>query len=153
MVLGRARDLRTALEQADRALEAWIGFERPPADRLIAGSGFAREPPERACPRCGRSVGVAEVVAGGCGGCRGRRSAIQAVVRLGPYEEPLRTWIHRIKYTAWHELGMALGRMLGEEVRRRDVVDPGDASSRASEPAIPGWPRRATMRAVVAGRA
>ena len=115
----------TALTALDQAVEHWIGYALPPPARAIADAAFVAESPDAACPRCGGSVGEGEVTDGRCGACRNRRGGLDATVRLGRFEDPLREWVHLVKYSAWAEMGTELGRLLGARVRGSGRVDLG----------------------------
>jgi len=52
----------------------------------------------------------------GCALCRGRRIPYDALARVGPYKEPLRTLILAYKYRCRRELAPVLGRLLAERV-------------------------------------
>jgi len=119
----------------DELAECWLGHALPPVWREITETGWAPDLPARYCGRCGSSVGPGEVDAGGCAACRGRAGATpgtDAIVRLGPYAEPLRGWILKIKYgPRWEEMAEHLGRCLGRAAlasghveRSRAVVVP-----------------------------
>jgi predicted amidophosphoribosyltransferase len=85
--------------------------------RILTGrdSRWVPEPPEEACPRCGRSVGLGEFSQndGACIDCRPERLGWDRLVRLGEFGGDLREAIHAIKYEAWRSQGTQLGRLLG----------------------------------------
>lgn len=98
--------------------EEWLGWSFPPTRRAIAEAGWSPDDPDRYCRRCGGSVGAGEVTARGCGLCRDKGAATDAIVRLGAYEGRLREWVRAIKYRSWAEMADALGRRLGHAVPR-----------------------------------
>jgi len=42
--------------------------------------------------------------------------AWQRMVRLGPFNYPLREWVHEVKFTRWRRLGNDLGELLGQQL-------------------------------------
>jgi len=66
------------------------------------------------CPKCAATVGPHTDLKGGCPACRGRGFGIEAAVRLGPYEEPLRTGVLRAKGSAGEPVAEMLGRTFAE---------------------------------------
>lgn len=98
---------------------AWIGSEEARAckpcteslDRLI------RLP---ACSRCGRSAVPLTVDEKGCGRCRREGFwNLAEVVRVGPYERPLRDVIIRLKYAGEELLADYLGQLLADAITVR----------------------------------
>lgn len=79
-----------------------------------------RELSERACWRCGRSVGPFADVAGGCDRCRDEHYPFRGVKRVGRYEGALHDAVLRIKHVAHEGLAIALGRFLGHLVAQAD---------------------------------
>ncbi len=72
------------------------------------------------CPRCGLTVGPYQKVdAGGCGGCPEVAFRFAEVVRVGPYDGPLREGIRRLKYRRRARAGRRLGGMLAEAAAAR----------------------------------
>jgi ComF family protein len=73
-----------------------------------------------ACPRCGTPLPMADGTPLACASCRVRKSRLDAVVRLGRYEEMLRDAVLRTKHLHEEPLMRALGRLLaverGEEI-------------------------------------
>ncbi|HUU30789.1 MAG TPA: ComF family protein [Phycisphaerae bacterium] len=97
---------------------AACGSPAPP-DRLLplcepCGRRLARLLEAKYCGRCGRGAGPYAYDTGGCAACRDRSHPYDAVVRVGPYEEPLRSLILRYKYGRRVELAPLLGRFLAE---------------------------------------
>lgn len=125
--------MRRALETIEHAI---LGPVRLSATAEIAASQWRPEDPDSWCPRCGASRvrGVARAVEVGCARCaprsgsagsrrRGRPAPPQPrlgdlVVRLGRYEPPLSEWIVGVKHGGWADMGVALGALLGIEVKR-----------------------------------
>lgn len=98
-----------------------LGYRMPAASRLIADSEWARDALEAYCWRCGTTRVPYEDVRNGCACCRGRRMEVRGVplrgvVRLGRYAPPLSQWVPAIKQRAWRDMGVTLGRELGEQV-------------------------------------
>jgi ComF family protein len=75
------------------------------------------------CPRCGRTAGPHSADASGCAFCRKERLAYDAAVRVGPYEEPLRTLILRCKYERKAALADVLGRLLAQRLAAAPWAD------------------------------
>lgn len=115
---------RRAFEHVDRALDHWLGYAAPPADRAVQSSSFTINAPGDYCTRCGDSIGRGEQTDKGCASCRNHRALADAVVRLGPYVDDLRDWILRLKYERWSPIGRELGRMLADAITTANVVDP-----------------------------
>jgi predicted amidophosphoribosyltransferase len=113
----------------DSLTEQWIGWSFPPPQRAMDEAGWRPDDRSDYCGRCGDSVGQGEATAEGCATCRkgGELSGGlgDGVVRLGPYFEPLRGWVHAVKYYGWQEMAEALGRLLGRCVVSARV-DSGD---------------------------
>ncbi len=105
------------------ALDTWLSFTQPQAREEVEKGGFLPDHADRYCPCCGSSVGRGEVhvLSGhlGCAACHERVSAVDRVIRLGPYTEPLQSWILQIKFRRWELLGKELGHRLGKQVRDR----------------------------------
>jgi len=126
---GRYRDRRRTERAARRArllrgLEhSLFGSRMPDPNAVLAAAGWAREPLDAACPRCGTSRAPFEDVRGGCAECRGRRLAWDGLVRLGRYAPPLSQWTPAIKRRAWRAMALTLGAELGRQVR--DAIDAG----------------------------
>jgi predicted amidophosphoribosyltransferase len=110
--------------RTDRTIEQWLGWQLPPAQAVVAESGWNAESAESGCARCGASVGAGEQDERGCARCRSRRLPYQALVRLGPYLPPLSSWIAAIKYRQWAEMGQLLGERLGETLLARGLIEP-----------------------------
>ncbi|MEM7230304.1 MAG: phosphoribosyltransferase family protein [Planctomycetota bacterium] len=108
---------RAGIKYLDDVIEAWCGWEQPPVTRRWSRANWMPDHPSRYCHRCGESVGAGEVTVRGCAGCRGTRWPLDAVVRLGTYDDVLQTWVLGVKYGKDWTMGLALGRTLGEAVR------------------------------------
>src|SRR6266849_2319227 len=61
------------------------------------------------CPRCGSTVGPYAFLEGGCTSCRPHSFHFQGVLRLGPYDGPLRDLILRLKHVSGEGLAESLG--------------------------------------------
>lgn len=96
----------------------------PVGDAAARIMAWQADDPAEYCHRCGASVGVGEVTAGGCGNCRGRIVPWDRVWRLGAYTPPLDEWIIAMKFRrswAWAPwLGRALAERIEEEAQRND---------------------------------
>lgn len=114
-------------EYFDATAEQWIGYSFPPVERSIAESGWKPDARESYCARCGDSVAPGEATDNGCATCRPNGELAGGiaggVVRLGPYNAPLRSWILAIKFSRWAEMGDWLGRMLGRQIRDAGLID------------------------------
>jgi ComF family protein len=75
------------------------------------------------CPRCGRGAGPYTFDLGGCAACRKESLRYDAVVRVGSYQEPLRSLILRYKYQRRMELGTIMGRWLAERLAAAPWAD------------------------------
>lgn len=117
--------LQSVIRQVDLAGRFWFGQPREVAEDVLESSDWQADAQDAYCWRCGGSVGPGEWTRRGCTGCRDRpeRRIADGVVRLGPYSGELRDWIVTTKYQNWHEMGSALGRRLGSQVRRSGMVD------------------------------
>ncbi len=98
---------RTALRQEQRDFCA-VCRERLLCDRFPS------------CPRCSSSVGPHSDTTRGCVRCRDQKFQFEAVRRLGPYADLLRTLILSIKFVHYEGLAEALGRLWAE--RHAEVV-------------------------------
>ena len=107
----------------DDVQQTWFGWSLPPAQRAITDAEWERDEPNSYCRRCGSSVGVGEVTKSGCGSCRGRTFAVDAVVRLGAYMGDLRQWIPAIKYQRWSDMAELLGQQLGVALSESTSLD------------------------------
>lgn len=134
----------------DRDLLRW---RVPPATVALVESGWAPDPPERYCVRCGSTILAGPRTPEGCVRCAGdgEPQLGALVVRLGRYQGPLRDWTLRLKYGRWAEMGMLLGEELGRAVaaavgptRDVPVVVP------MPMPAVRRWHRGIDHAAVIA---
>jgi ComF family protein len=66
------------------------------------------------CPRCAGTVGPHVVLDDGCGHCRGTPFQFERVIRLGPYDGPLREAILRMKHASGEGLAEVLGALWAE---------------------------------------
>lgn len=120
-----ARDVALSRRPWWRVVEdAWLDVRVPPLMERLARAGWAADGLSAFCWRCGASTGRYEVDDRGCAACReGESPAWDRFVRLGMYQEPLRSVVRDIKFTAWRRLGSDAGRMLGAQVRRAIDAD------------------------------
>lgn len=83
-----------------------------------------------ACPRCGVTVGAHSQMEDGCPRCRKERFFFDQVLRLGPYQDPLREAILRMKKATGEDLAEVVGLLWAEHAASRlkqlavDVVIP-----------------------------
>ena len=88
------------------------------------------------CRRCG--IGDPVDGAGACRRCSDRRFRFSRVVRLGPYENELRSFVLRMKHVSDEPLSSALGNLLGAACE----LDFGDAGLDWLAPVPMFWRRR-----------
>jgi len=101
-----------------RAVErCWLAPVAPPLAERIELTGWAPDPFGVFCDRCGGPVGPHEADEFGCAACLTTTVPWARFVRLGPHVDPLRAWVHEVKFTRWRRLGVDLGRLLGERIR------------------------------------
>ena len=103
-----------------------LSFERQ--TRL---TGWAPDPCDAYCQRCGGSVGEHEADGDGCAACREKRLPWDRAIRLGPFLDPIRTAVLDLKFRGWHQTGTELGRAMGRrladsltkaQIKPRDAV-------------------------------
>jgi len=99
--------------------DTWLDLTAAPLARRMAQADWRPDTPAAYCGRCGSSAGPYTTDDTGCHACRGRRWPWQQLVRLGEYHSPLGAMVRDVKYTAWRQLGTALGLKLGEAVAER----------------------------------
>lgn len=92
---------------------AFLDLAAAPFALRAQEAGWAPDPPDAYCPRCGRTLGGERDSPDGCRECAGVKFAWDRMVRLGEYAGPLRTWVHEVKFTRWRRLGIDLGERLG----------------------------------------
>jgi len=114
------------VRQLDDAGRFWLGNSRKVATEVLDSTDWQPDGLEDWCWRCGGSVGPGEWSRQGCASCKSRsdRRIGNGIIRLGPYAGELGTWIKQTKYQQWHEMGDALGRLLGRQILRAGLVDP-----------------------------
>lgn len=101
------------LSQIERA---WLDTTAPPLGERMVLERWRPDAPGDYCWRCGRTLEDESPTANGCPACEHSRPAWHRLVRLGGYDEPLRQWIHEVKFTRWRRLGVDLGRLLGAAI-------------------------------------
>ncbi len=100
----------------------WLGISTPPPRHRIEQSGWKVDQPQNTgslfCARCGRAVDnhLLPLSKNTCNACYNKRLPWLSVTRLGTYEDPLRRWIHDVKFRRDDAMGTTLGRMLGQSV-------------------------------------
>jgi ComF family protein len=94
----------------------WLAPTALPLARRMADTGWTPDFPGSFCDRCGRSVGPHDASEFGCSSCRPLRLPWLRFVRLGAHRDPLRQWIHEVKFTRWRRLGLDLGVLLGQRI-------------------------------------
>jgi predicted amidophosphoribosyltransferase len=111
-------------------------------DRRTRLTGWAADPQDAYCQRCGGSVGQHEADGEGCGACRRKRLPWERALRLGPYTGQIRAAVLDLKFRGWHqtgaELGRVLGEYLGESLERAQIP----AKEAAIVPVPAHWTRR-----------
>ncbi len=96
--------------------DVWLDLVAPPLPRRMAQLGWAPDPPEAYCHRCGATVGPYEATEAGCTACESRRLPWRRLVRLGEYRPPLSLFVQEVKFTGWRRLGRELGQLLAGAV-------------------------------------
>lgn len=79
------------------------------------------------CPTCGARTGPYTTPDQRCLRCRGQKWTVTWLVRVGPYEEPLRRLILGYKFRGRHRVDRVLARMLADALRGRGGVEAIDA--------------------------
>ncbi len=105
-------------------------------------TGWAADPQDAYCQRCGGSVGPHEADGEGCGACRRKRLPWERALRLGPYTGQIRAAVLDLKFRNWRQTGAELGRVLGEylgECLERAQIS---ATEAAIVPVPAHWTRR-----------
>ena len=128
-----------AIRAVDQVVRDWVGWQLPPPEHAWANAGWSPDPRGAWCRRCGMSVGRGEARPSGCGSCRRASSIGAGVIRLGAYREPLRTWVHQIKFRGWEEMGELLGSRLADQVSACSIA----TEDLAVVPVPMPWLRRA----------
>lgn len=120
----------------------WLGRTCAPLAERFADAGWEPEERTASCPRCASSAGPHAADDTGCAWCRERDLPWDRALRLGEYRGILREVILDVKFTRWSRLGVQLGRMLGDALRR-ELADRGVDHSRAALVPVPAsWRRR-----------
>jgi len=113
------------LTMLDRLYEfeiSWLGVSSPPPRIRMEKAKWEKDlvtlPDCSFCHKCGRSVVVDlyQPSDRSCPTCRKKRFPWISITRLGSYEDPLRGWIHDVKFRRDAAMGKTLGRLLGESV-------------------------------------
>lgn len=120
---GRTSDSPASVPDHYSAATVWLGQTREPLRMRLARAGLELTEPSEYCPRCGISVGSAEVAeddpASGCHHCHQEKLAWDRFVRLGEYDGELRRIVLDIKFGGWRELGVEMGEIAGSHLRQR----------------------------------
>jgi ComF family protein len=66
------------------------------------------------CPRCAATIGPFANTSGGCTHCRDDAFSFESVIRLGPYDDPWRSAVLRLKHQAGEGLAELIGELWGE---------------------------------------
>ncbi len=105
-------------------------------------TGWAADPQDAYCQRCGGSVGPHEADGEGCSACWQKKLPWERALRLGPFAGQIRAAVLDLKFRSWHqtgaELGRALGEYLGEALERAQIP----AKEAAIVPVPAHWTRR-----------
>lgn len=121
----------------------WLSPVALPLRERMAEARWAPDETGDYCNRCGETVGEHEADEFGCAACAGVSLPWSRFVRLGAHEDPLRAWIHEVKFTRWRALGVELGRVLGER-----LLDAGFGCERMCVVPVPTTMRRRLSRGV-----
>lgn len=108
----------------------WLGLAVPTVPERALEAGWAIDPLDRFCWRCGMTTGPFESAANGCSRCPEKRTPWSRYIRLGVYVPPLLDMIHELKFESWRAVGRALGYELGRQIARAL-----DADARTNGPA------------------
>lgn len=115
---------------AHRCRETLRAIERimlePTAEPLTAraaAAGWAPDPFDVYCERCGGSLGPHEDDEFGCSVCRGSRPPWSRVVRLGEFDGALRQWVHEVKFSRFWRLGEQIGALLAQRLRDAGIPE------------------------------
>lgn len=103
----------TALLEIERA---WLGYASPPLSVRLRDAEWSPEPLAAACRRCGASRAPHTALSEGCTECQEARFPWQRFVRLGTYHSVLGEIARDIKFSRFRSLGVAAGRLLGEQL-------------------------------------
>ncbi len=122
----------------------WLAPIALPLPERMAEAGWAPDPLDAYCNRCGLTVGPHEADEFGCAACLGRRLEWDRFVRLGEYTGPLAEWVQDVKFTGWRALGAALGQELGRALVRAGVRGQGQKRELVVAPAPTAPIRRVT---------
>ncbi len=98
--------------------ESVLLLTAPPVQRALAEAGLPSTDRLSRCPRCGCLLGEQELEPV-CEVCRTSPPTWAALVTLGSYADPLSGIVRQTKERPWPELGLAAGKILGEQVRIR----------------------------------
>src|SRR5260370_15238351 len=71
------------------------------------------------CPRCAGGIGPFANTTGGCPHCRNETFAFESAIRLGPYHDPWREAVLRLKHHTGEGLAELIGELWGEHSRAR----------------------------------
>ncbi|MBX3317510.1 MAG: ComF family protein [Phycisphaeraceae bacterium] len=105
----------TALLEIERT---WLGFTSPPLSSRLRDAGWNPEPLAASCSRCGASRGPNTAASDGCTECLDARLPWKRFVRLGTYHGVLGEVARDIKFNRFRSLGVAAGRLLGEQLKQ-----------------------------------
>lgn len=109
-------------DRMDAVVEGWLGFAMPHVESVLRDANWKADRRMDYCARCGVTVGAGEQTPQGCGSCRDTPGLADGIVRLGSYADDLREWILAVKYRSWAEMGVTLGRRLGQQVGEAGVI-------------------------------
>ena len=96
--------------------ESVLLLTAPPVQRALAEAGLPSTDRLSRCPRCGCLLTDQELEPV-CEACRTNPPTWAALVTLGSYADPLSGIVRQTKERPWPELGIAAGKILGEQVR------------------------------------
>ena len=98
--------------------ESVLLLTAPPVQRALAEAGLPSTDRLSRCPRCGCLLTDQELEPV-CEACRTNPPTWAALITLGSYADPLSGIVRQTKERPWPELGIAAGKILGEQVRIR----------------------------------
>lgn len=90
---------------------------REQARKRAQAAGFVPDAPSAYCHRCGLSAGPGSVTVEGCSFCAKQRLPWDRIIRLGPYDVPLREWLLALKFHADWGWAPYLGQCLAQRIK------------------------------------
>lgn len=102
------------------SINEWLGvISESPHTVITDSEWYSKLSTLQYCYKCGCSVGPGEYTDFSCANCRHNRFPWDKIIRLGPYQNELRDWIHATKFKksdlTGYELGIRLGYLIAEQ--------------------------------------